>query len=184
MKISKKQLEEAKRIVRYYGRDILASKRFERGKHITHHGVTTVSRHCFHVAVQACLFAGKAQEREFSVSMRDVVRAALLHDVGMTEKRVFKSLSCKKAYTHPWMGGKIAAEEFGASPIVQDAIRHHMWPICVIPPRHLAGWILILSDKTCARREFRKCKESRRKKAGTVSKISTCTLGSSKDAPT
>jgi hypothetical protein len=85
--------------------------------------------------------------------VRDVVRACLLHDIGMSDRDIHESISFLKAYSHPKRSADIARKEFGANEVQVDAILHHMWPICVIPPSSHAGWLLLQADKHCAHRD-------------------------------
>ena len=133
--------------------DILGSDRFEKAKHIPHHGSVSVARHSLETARLALRICRRLKKKGIYPDERDVVRSALLHDIGMTRERVFGSVSWIKAYTHPREGALIAEEEFGANEAQRNAIRRHMWPICVVPPAHLTGWIVLAADKECSMRE-------------------------------
>ena len=139
--------------IRELGGDILDSERFKIAETVPHHGTTSVARHSMDVARYAltqCLME-KAQGRE--VNEEDVVRAALLHDIGMTDRGIFRSNPAKKAYSHPLRSAEIAKREFNANRVQIDAILRHMWPIAVTPPKYEEGWILISADKFCSVKE-------------------------------
>lgn len=76
----------------------------------------------------AATLAHWLRQHGLAIDERDVVRASLLHDIGMTEDEVFESPSRKKAFSHPREGVRIARDEFGATEEQLDAIRRHMWP--------------------------------------------------------
>ena len=135
------------------GGDIVRSDRFQKAWTIDHHIRYNVAVHSLEAACYALRIARWLKRRGIKVNEEDVVRAALLHDIGMTEDRVSKSPSYMKAYTHPRAGYRIAKDEFSANKVQLEAIRRHMWPICVLPPLHLTGWIVLTADKASASRE-------------------------------
>ena len=138
-------------VIRQEAGDILESERFKRCRGIIHHKGTNVARHSLEVAEYALRLYKKGNYPDTNV--RDVVRAGLLHDIGMSDSKVHDSVSFLKAYTHPRRSAQIAVEEYGANEVQTDAILHHMWPICVIPPSHRAGWLVLQADKHCAGRD-------------------------------
>jgi putative nucleotidyltransferase with HDIG domain len=131
--------------------DILESERFLQCWETCHHKGTNVARHSLEVAEYALYLYEKRHRPDTDV--RDVVRACLLHDIGMTDRKVHDSISFIKAYAHPRRSAQIAREEFGANQIQLDAILHHMWPVCFVPPSYEAGWFVLRSDKHCANRD-------------------------------
>lgn len=142
----------SKTIVKYAS-DILDSGWFEAAKHIPHHPGVSVAEHSLSVAEEAAQLCAWLKRRGISVNERDVVRSALLHDIAMVEDEVHDAHSWVKAYTHPVRSAEISESEFGANEVQTDAIRRHMWPICMIPPRHKTGWVVLLSDKKSSVRE-------------------------------
>ena len=129
------------------GGDIIESERFEKARTIPHHFDYDVAAHSLDAARCALGICRLLNRHGASVSERDVVRASLLHDIGMTVDEVFESPPSEKAYTHPQEGVRIARSEFGANDIQLDAIQYHMWPIGHIAPHHPPGWILVAADK-------------------------------------
>ena len=146
---------DVRRQVQMHGREILRSERFGNAKDVPHHFGVSVARHTRHVADKSVKIALFLKKRGVDVNMRDVVRGSLLHDLGMTDRRVFCRPSFVKAYTHPREGVRIAMRDFGVDvdKEVRDAIVHHMWPICVVPPRHITGWIVTAADKAASMEE-------------------------------
>ena len=138
-------------VIEREGRDILESERFKRSWNTGHHMMTNIACHSLAVAEYALHLYEKEQYPDTEV--RDVVRACLLHDIGMTDEGIHERVSFLKAYLHPRRSAEIAEKEFGANRIQIDAILHHMWPICVVPPHTPVGWLLLRADKYCSRKD-------------------------------
>ena len=140
------------------GADILASERFARARAVPHHSKDgTIAAHCVQTAWHALRLARWLNRRGASVSEVDVVRASLLHDIGMTEDEVFLSPPSVKGKTHPVEGARIAREEFGANETQVDAILYHMWPVCTLTPPHSAvGYVVTFADKLCSVGDMRR----------------------------
>lgn len=159
-------LEKNKRLkkeILRIGGDIVGSDRFQKAWKIDHHVRYNVAMHSLEAACYALRIARWLSRHGIKVREDDAVRAALLHDIGMTEDRVSRSPSYIKAYTHPRAGYRIARDEFHANKVQLEAIRRHMWPICVVPPVHLTGWIVLMADKASASREARETAEFKAK---------------------
>ena len=140
--------------VQRLGGEIIDSARFRAAGAIPHHLAGNVAEHSLNVAMESCRIAEWLNRRGLQVDVKDAVCGSLLHDIGMTEKDVSDSPSWKKAYSHPARGAQLAREEYRANPVQEDAVRRHMWPICVVPPRHAAGWIVLAADKICSVKEL------------------------------
>ena len=156
MTMGKKEQREKELLqkVNQLGEEVLNSERFLSAWDIPHHGNVSVAMHSMHVAKESCRIAAWLRRHGVKISDEDAVRSSLLHDIGMTERRVFSSPSWKKAYTHPDRGSEIAEKEYHANEIQKDAIQRHMWPICVIPPSHVAGWVVLAADKISSMKEL------------------------------
>lgn len=172
----KEDTSEIKNEILRIGGDIIHSDRFRKAWETDHHVEFNVAAHSLEAAGYALLIARWLERHGVKVNEEDVVRAALLHDIGMTEDRVWRSPSYRKAYSHPKRGYQIARDEFGANRQQLEAIRRHMWPLCLIPPRHLTGWIVLTADKASASREAKevaklKAKAKLKKHAGKEQEI-------------
>lgn len=139
--------------IRAIGAKILASKRFGKARTVPHHFDYDVAAHSLDATECALTICRWLNCHGANVCEKDVVEAALLHDIGMTEDEVFQSPPSEKAYTHPVESARIAREEYGANNVELDAILYHMWPIGHTPPHHLVGWILVAADKWSSIRE-------------------------------
>ena len=146
--------EALRQRVRELGAEVIDSERFQAAWEIPHHRTTSVAQHSLNVAKESCRIAEWLERRGLAVSAEDAVRSSLLHDLAMTEKPVFRSPSWNKAYSHPDRGAQLAREEYRANEVQEDAVRRHMWPICVVPPRHREGWIVMAADKISSAKEL------------------------------
>ena len=157
-------LKELKRI----GGDIISSGRFAKAESVPHHSKTgNIALHSLETAGYALAIARWLGRHGVTVSEVDVVRASLLHDIGMTEDDVFLSPSHKKARSHPREGARIAREEFGASELQAEAILSHMWPVWrAMPPRTMEGWVVSAADKCCSMHETKRTTEEIAEKVG------------------
>lgn len=153
--------EEIKKEIMRLGGDIIQSDRFKKAWDVDHHVDYNVAAHSLEAAGYALKIAKWFSARGVKVNKREVVRATLLHDIGMTEDRVHRSPSYRKAYLHPKEGYRIAEEEYSANRTELEAIRRHMWPVCLIPPVHLTGWIVLMADKASASREAKETAKHR-----------------------
>lgn len=136
------------------GGDIVSSARFAKAGGVAHHGRDLdIATHSTNTALRALQIARWLEGRGVPVDERDVVRAALLHDIGMTEDEVLLSPSPVKARSHPREGARIAREEYGANDVQAEAIEHHMWPLCLVPPQSVVAWVVTAADKRCSVQE-------------------------------
>lgn len=135
------------------GAKIIASKRFGKARTVPHHFDYDVAAHSLDATECALAICRWLNRHGANACEEDVIKASLLHDIGMTEDKVFESHPSIKAHTHPVEGARIAREEYGANDLQIDAILHHMWPIGHTPPHHLVGWILLAADKWSSMRE-------------------------------
>ena len=148
--------EEIRKEVFRLGKDILQSDRFAKAAQVPHHLRSNIAAHSIRTAQYALALAKWLNHHHITVSEADVVRTALLHDIGMTEDRVFRSPPPLKAYTHPWRGSHIGRDEFRLKQRHVHAIRRHMWPICILPPANRIGWIVLAADKYCSHLELKR----------------------------
>lgn len=89
---------------------------------------------------------------------REAVRGALLHDLYLYDWHdpvTDKEGGHRKlhGFTHPKTACDNASRLFSLTDKEKDIIRKHMWPLTVIPPRHLDGFIVSLADKVSSLQE-------------------------------
>ncbi len=141
----------AKEIFRI-GRDLIISDEAQQMKNYTQHGSTSVFEHALAVAKFSLIFAINL-ENVFGVKVdrEALIRGALLHDYFLydwhkpSEKR--RGLH---GFTHPAIACENAIRDFNISPIEQDIIKHHMFPLTLIWPQSWEGWLVCCADKWCA----------------------------------
>ena len=140
-------------IIVKYGRHIISTEEFMHTFEQTHHLNTTVGDHTLSVAAEAvklCLMRGYSDEE----TIRNVVTAALCHDLGIMGRKEKYSNTAQCYLKHPldsvdvYMGVTGEQEER-----VMDSIRNHMFPVKPGMPRYKEGWILTLADKISSFRE-------------------------------
>ena len=44
--------------------------------------------------------------------------------------------------------------EYDAKEEQINAISRHMWPVCVVPPKHVLGWVVMAADKYASMQEY------------------------------
>lgn len=128
---------------------ILKNEEFERRKTFLHHN-DSVYDHSIKVALTAYKMA-KHLQKHFKFNIKNVVISALLHDFYTTPWREYKSPILWKK--HGFVHGKIACENANQifpdlmNKRIENAIKRHMFPLTITPPKYIEGWIVTLADK-------------------------------------
>lgn len=79
---------------------------------------------------------------------KSAARGGLLHDYFLYDWHEYSYRM--HGLTHPKRALANANRDFKLNKIEQDIIKKHMWPITIIPPRHLESLIVCLVDKYCS----------------------------------
>lgn len=111
------------------------------------HGSTTVFAHCVKVACFSLFLANKLH---LTVDVRALLRGALLHDYFLYDWHEKNAGHRFHGFTHPGTALKNAQEDFRLTPVEQNIIARHMFPLCPIPPRCREAWLVCVADKYCA----------------------------------
>ncbi len=110
------------------------------------HGRVSTWEHCVRVANRA-VSLGEALHLRFSE--RELVRAALLHDYFLYDWH--EPGHTKHATMHPVFALENAREDFDLTPLEENAIAAHMWPL---PPGRVPAsteaWLICAADKWCS----------------------------------
>lgn len=134
-----------------YGEAILSSADFQKAFAQTHHGCTNVGAHSIGVALYALAICSLLEKIHVKTNMRNVTIAALCHDLGILgryEKFKNNRICCKQ---HPIDSITVYKKVFGEMDAhIEDAIRHHMWPLTIMPPKYHEGYIITVADKLSA----------------------------------
>ena len=56
-------------------------------------------------------------------------------------------------FFHPSVALENALKDYELSKKEQDIIKHHMFPLTIIPPMCREAWLVCLADKICAGKE-------------------------------
>ncbi len=115
----------------------------------TQHLQTSRLQHSLNVAYYTFLIARKNQYQ-----VRDAVRGALLHDLFLYEWRTEQPVTGSHIDVHPQQALENALQITKVTPVMQDAILSHMWPLGKHSPQTKEGWLIQGIDKMCAALEF------------------------------
>ncbi len=140
-----------KKRIKEYGREVLKSKLFKKSFKQKHHLHTTVGKHSLQVALWSLKIADYLSSHGISVDTGLVVRAALLHDLGMIgrDRKYKNNLECSRR--HPVESVLAAKRIIGhLSPKMENAILNHMWPLSPNPPSSWEGLAVSLGDKAAS----------------------------------
>lgn len=128
---------------------ILRNSEFQRRRTFLHHQ-DSVYEHSLRVAWVAYKMAKYIQKYK-KVNIQNVVVGALLHDFYLIPWRENKnSIPWKK---HGFTHGKVASNNsYQFFPNLMNdrtinAIERHMFPLTIIPPKYIEGWIITTADK-------------------------------------
>ena len=157
-RVSKKISEEKEILsdILLYGKDILRSEYFRRAADETHHLHGTVSDHTINVCVVGLRLANQLRNREGQVNKKDLVQAALCHDLGMVSRDSKYQDRIDAWRSHPAESARIAKEIVpDLSPKAEAMIRSHMWPVAGPPPSSSEAMLLCMADKYASMADWR-----------------------------
>lgn len=117
---------------------ITANLEFQKLKNIAHHGLTRYD-HCVRVAYGAYLIS-----KSLHLNYVEVTEAAILHDFFTDEVKECGFL--KRLQNHPRFALENAKKYYPLSPMQEDIILTHMFPVTFTPPKYLESWIVDLVD--------------------------------------
>lgn len=148
----KRQLERQKELyaqIKDAAGDILASQNFRSTRGYIQHGNMTVSSHCMNVAKYSLTISDRLHIR---CNRRDLIRGALLHDYFLYGWHDVDHAGIQNlhGFYHPGIALRNARKEYQLTPIEQDIIKKHMWPLTVVPPTCREAWIVTTADKWCS----------------------------------
>ena len=141
---------------------VVKNKEFKKMKTFLHHR-DSVYDHSLEVAYYSYLKAKKLKKINKKISIENVVYSALLHDFYLIPWRENKQKLPWKM--HGFTHGKIAMEHTKEvfpeiyNKRLANAIKWHMFPLTIVPPRYIEGWIVTICDKRASLDIFKKPKE-------------------------
>lgn len=121
---------------------ITTNPEFQALKNIAHHGLTRYD-HCVRVAYGAYLIS-----KTLHLNYVEVTEAAMLHDFFTDE--VKESGFVSRLQNHPKFALENAKKYYNLTPMQEDIILTHMFPITFIPPKYLESWIVDFVDDVVA----------------------------------
>lgn len=125
-----------------YIEPIINHSEFQKLKGIDHHGITRYD-HCLRVAYYSFLVT-----KVLHLHCRETTEAALLHDFFTDE--VKNENGFLKLCKHPGFAVKNAKKFFSLTPLQEDIISSHMFPITLVPPKYIESWIVDFVDDISA----------------------------------
>ena len=143
--------KELKRLIYYYGADILDSKAYQETDKFIQHGSTTTKQHMISTA---CVSLKIARGMKWHCDEQSLVRGALLHDYFLYDwHQPAKTHPPHHPTRHSSYALKNASEDFAINPLEAEIIREHMFPCTLKIPCHRECWVLIIADKICSVKE-------------------------------
>lgn len=126
--------------------DILVHPKFQKMNQFIQHGETTTMQHCLQVAYLTYRIC-----KYYHLDYRSAARGALLHDLFLYDWHTYRREFGRSFHglTHPRVALKNANRFFNLNVVEQDIILRHMWPLTLIPPRFLEGFVVMYADKHC-----------------------------------
>ena len=139
-----------------YGRDILVSDIFRQAEAETHHLHGTVFDHTVNVCVVSMRLCSQLTDRGIQVNKKDLIQAALCHDLGMVGRETKYKGRVGSWRNHARESARIARELVpDLSAEAEEMILSHMWPVSGMPPRTNEGMILCMADKYATMADWR-----------------------------
>lgn len=131
-----------------YGKGILNSDVFRRTSAQTHHLHSTLFDHTINVCVMSILLSSKLEKRGEKVNEKDLVQAALCHDLGMVSRDSKYKGTLDSWKRHPQESARIARTLVpDMSRETEEMILSHMWPVSGPRPDTKEGRLLCIADK-------------------------------------
>lgn len=126
--------------------DLLDSEVVLQMKQYIQHGHTTTFQHCINVSYYNYLIC-----KRFSLDERAGARAGLLHDLFLYDWHhyVRKKGQRMHGWTHAGTALKNVKENFEITPVEEDIIKKHMFPMNIALPKYKETVVIILVDKAC-----------------------------------
>ena len=130
-------------------KDIVSNDTVLSMKKYRQHFSTNCFEHSYNVARMCYNIAKK-----FKLDYISITRAGMLHDLFLYDWRDPKvDRKGFHAFTHGECACRNAKKIFNLSEKEQDMIKKHMWPVTLIPPKSIEGFVLTFVDKYCAVKE-------------------------------
>ena len=140
-------------MIEKYGQDILQYDDFLKNKEYFQHGKVSIYNHCIMVT---CIALEIAEKSKHLINTKALCRSALLHDYFKYDWHNYakeNGIHKLHGFYHPRIAAENAKKDFNISPLEENIIKSHMWPLGFDFPASKEAWILLLADKKCALKE-------------------------------
>jgi len=131
--------------------DLLESERVQEMRQYIQHGSTTTYSHCMTVAYYSYWLCLRLR---LKVDISSVIRGALLHDFYLYDWHCPDNSHRLHGFCHPSKSLANARLYFELTPLEEDIIEKHMWPLTVTKlPKYKEAFVVCFMDKVCSTAE-------------------------------
>lgn len=127
--------------------DLLLHTEMLRSDQYIQHGNTTVLEHSIAVAGFSLRLARRLH---IPVREKELIRGALLHDYFLYDWHEKDNGHRLHGFSHPYTALRNAMEIYELTPVEQDIIKKHMFPLTPFPPRYRESILICIADKICS----------------------------------
>lgn len=159
MKTKFKLSKEEKKYYFDIANTIIYTEVFVKLKEYRHHGNISTYTHAVKVSYLSYCFALK---NKWHVNLKELIRAALLHDLYFYDWHNKDNGIHFHGLFHPSLSVKNAKKYYGITNSEIRAIAHHMFPLTLIPPTTKNGIIICLCDKYATHSDYKALKISKK----------------------
>jgi len=129
--------------------DIERNAEVQEMNNFRHHNKTTRYLHSKSVAYESYNVCKK-----LGLDYTSAARGGMLHDLFLYDSKIGSpNEKGMQLFTHPRLALNNANRLFELNKKEQNIILRHMWPVTIIPPKYLEGFIVTIMDKHCAIKE-------------------------------
>lgn len=129
-------------------RELLKREQLMEMNQYIQHGNTTTFTHCLIVSYYSYLFS---QRLPLKFDTDSVIRGAMLHDFYLYDWHVADKRHRLHGYKHPRFALTNARKYYKLSPIEEDIIEKHMWPLTLRKiPAYRESMLVCFVDKFCS----------------------------------
>lgn len=159
MRTKYKLLEKEQKFFFQIINEIIYKEPFIRLKSFRHHGNITTYTHVIKVAYMSYCYAVK---HHWKINRRELIRAALFHDLYFYDWHDRHNGVHFHGYFHPKKAVKNAIRLYHISSREKRHMAHHMFPLTLIPPTTKEGWLICIFDKVAAKSDYKAMKLKKR----------------------
>jgi uncharacterized protein len=134
-------------------KDIIYTDGYQRMKNYNHHKNVSCYKHSIRVAYACYLYYIKKKPK---YDIKDFVWGALLHDYYLYDWHNTGEGHRLHGFRHPKFALKNAKRDFNVTPLMEDIILHHMFPLVPILPKSKAAFRVSIIDKKIGFYDYKK----------------------------